>query len=460
MSSYDPDNSTPPRIDSQSTDQPPQTEQQSRVITPARIGEYIGFEQCPRYFKHTVQEINSSLHHDGGEFQESFQPLNILLTKAGEEFEERVRDEILSSEEALVDLSRDAEYFAPDDDAIIEVLKSACESPATSTEPTILYQASFVDRIGGWQVAGDADLILSWPTDDGAKARVIHVKSAQEKKSYHQIQAATYLDLLRRLVESSGRLESDRIEYSGGIITREAAYKPPSPDVVPSFDVDPRITDVRRLLAPDGALASLAEERFENVPYQLNDKCANCAYNENCLTDAYEDGHLRLLGLSPAQQATLREEHGIETVDDLANLARPPAPEDWYPTEYSGASWEKETYRQLKSTPGIGEQLPTLLYRAKAMADYLDPEGGDIIGRPVPWVLGTGRCPLPEDEPPEGTNISHDWLHGSMVRVYLNVQVDYLRDRLLQLSARVSAPTHVGGRGRRSQLHSLCRQAG
>lgn len=439
MSSYDPDNSTPPRIDSQSTDQPPQTEQQSRVITPARIGEYIGFEQCPRYFKHTVQEINSSLHHDGGEFQESFQPLNILLTKAGEEFEERVRDEILSSEEALVDLSRDAEHFAPDDDAIIEVLKSACESPATSTEPTILYQASFVDRIGGWQVAGDADLILIWPTDDGAKARVIDVKSAQEEKSYHQIQAATYVDLLRRLVESSGRLESDRIECSGGIITREAAYKPPSPGVVPSFDVDPRITDVRRLLAPDGDLASLAEERFENVPYQLNDKCANCAYNESCLTDAYEDGHLRLLGLSPAQQATLREEHGIETVDDLANLARPPAPEDWYPTEYSGVSWEKETYRQLKSTPGIGEQLPTLLYRAKAMADYLDPEGGDIIGRPVPWIPGTGRCPLPEDEPPEGTNISHDWLHGSMVRVYLNVQVDHLRDRLLQLSARVSA---------------------
>ncbi|WP_082223405.1 AAA domain-containing protein [Halosimplex carlsbadense] len=439
MSSYDPDDSTPPRQDEEWDNiRLPESEGQQRVITPARIGEYIGFEQCPRYFKHSVQEIESSRYHDGDDFQESFQPLNILLTKAGEEFEERVCDEILSSEDALVDLARDAENFAPDDDAIIEVLRTACEEPAAPDEPTVLYQASFVDNIGDWHVAGDADLILVWSTPDGAKARVLDVKSAQEEKSYHQIQAATYVDLLRRLIDESQRLNEDAITCEGGIITRADSYTPPSPENVPRFDVEPRIIDVRRLLAPDGELDKLADKPFEDVPYQLNDKCANCAYNESCLTDAYEDGHLRLLGLSPAQQATL-EEHGIETVDDLADIARPPDPEDWYPTEYRSPTFEREEYRELKATPGIGEEFPTLLYRAKAMADYLDPDGGEIIGRFVPWIPSTGRCPLPEDEPPEDTNIAHDWLHGSMVRVYLNIQVDHLRDRLLQLSARVSA---------------------
>lgn len=440
MSSYDPDDSTPPRLNYEG-DTLPLTENagQQRTITPARIGEYIGFEQCPRYFKHAVQEVDSSLYHDSDDFQESFQPLNILLTKAGEEFEERVRDELLFSDEALVELSRDAENFAPDDDAIMEVLRTACEAPAAPTEPTVLYQASFVDSIGSWQVAGDADLILVWSTEDGAKARVIDIKSAQEEKSYHQIQAATYVDLLRKLIDDSDRLESDTIACDAGIIPRTDTYTPPAPENVPRFNVEPRITDVRRLLASDGELADLADKSFEDVQYQINDKCANCAYNESCLTDAYEDGHLRLLGLSPAQQATLRKEHGIETVDDLASIARPPEPEDWYPTEYSGVTFEQKAYRELKSTPGIGEELPTLLYRAKAMADYLDPDGGDIIDRFVPWIPGTGRCPIPEDEPPEETDIAHDWLHGSMVRVYLNIQADHLRDRLLQLSARVSA---------------------
>jgi hypothetical protein len=439
MSSYSPDERTPPRrsVDGQKGNV---ASGNDRLITPARIGEFIGFEQCARYFKHSVDDVTHSIHFDADGFKEAFQPLNILLTKAGEEFETTVCDELAGGSRQLVDCNRpDEDRFVDDHGPLLETVAAAQEGAPAPESPTILYQASVKGAIGDWAVAGDADLILVWSTCEGVTLRVIDVKSAQEQKSYHQIQAATYVDLVRGLLDEANGFDAEDITCEGGIITRGDTLTPPTPDDIPSFGVDSRIIDVRRLLAADGPLAEISETELENVEYQLNDKCSTCPYSEGCVTDAYEEGSLKLLGLSPAEQETLRERCSIETVDELADIISLPDTDEWYPTVYDEASFKKRDYRKLESTPGLGDRLPTLVYRAAALADWLSPDGGGAFDRHVPWIPTTGRCPLPEDNPPEELAISHEWKHGSMVRIYLNVQHDHLNDRLVQLSARVTA---------------------
>jgi len=73
------------------------------------------------------------------------------------------------------------------------------------------------------------------------------------------------------------------------------------------------------------------------------------------------------------------------------------------------------------------------------MLDTFQRRPDGISDRPQNWLPGSGRCSLPDDEPSDEAPGTHEFQHGSMIRVYLNVQYDHLRDRLVQLSARVTA---------------------
>ena len=409
-----------------------------RVISPAVIGEYISFDQCPRYFKHKGQDIDESWYFDGNDFEEAFEALNLLLSKAGKEFEERVVQDLTPPGREAHDFERDVDEFEPDHAALQKYVQQALDEPAAPEQPIVLCQLSLTGQIGEWHIGGDADVVLLWPTDKGVHIRVIDAKSTREQKPYHQIQAATYADLIKKRLAELEEIRNAEITVDGGIVSRESDFVVPTVETVPSFDTEPRIMDVHRLLGPEGRLTKLADEEFEDVSYQLDKKCARCAYNEGCVTDAFEDGHLRLLGLSIAQQEILAD-HGVTTVKELAGLCSAPDDTGWYPTNYRKAVRTNPTYRELEATSGVGELFPTLVYRAQALLNSFKPDESGVADYPRSWIPGTGRCNLPEDSPPEETEIEHDWMHGSMIRVYLNVQVDHLRDRLIQLSGRVTA---------------------
>jgi len=306
-------------------------------------------------------------------------------------------------------------------------------------------------QIGIWGVGGDADIVLVWATTSGAHIRVLDAKSTSEQKPYHQIQAATYVDLIEQQLAAATTIDETLVTADAGIVARDPDLQRATRKEVPSFEVRSRISDIRRLLGEEGRLIELAEMQFDadagTPAYQLNQKCAQCPYNEACVSDAFEDGHVRLLGLSTTQQEILAD-HGIKSIAELAQLCarpdndiedRPTRGSPWFPTSYPEAHRTTSTYRELAETTGIGELLPQLIYRAQVLRDSFDPTDQGIAAWPQSWIPGTGRCSLPEDNPRTDTALAPDWQRGSMVRVYLNVQTDHLRDRLLQLSARVSA---------------------
>jgi hypothetical protein len=435
---------------------------QSLQLSPSVIAEYIGQSQCSRYAKHVFQDIDRSVRYDGEDFDEAFNPLNILLSKAGDRFETTVYRNSTADARRVTECeeSGEDEFHQNHSELLTAIEEAVSDDEAWDDSPVLFYQPGLSGTICGWDVQGDADLIYIWSTPEGAEIRVIDVKRTSEQKVYHQIQAAIYIDLLDKLLQrsslsvdtelgrgdrsmpdedhSSTRGDKDSVCLSGGIVTWESDYQPFTTEGLPSFTVEPRIMDIRRLLSEGGPIETALSTPLEEAPHQLDQKCAQCPYNEGCISDAFAEGSVRLLGLSVAKQRQLKSatSQNIETVSDLASLGSTPSTDDWKPTTYKlpfGID------RELEATPGIGEELTQLIYRADGLLDTFNPESDGPSDRPRNWIPGTGSCSLPDDNPGEDTDFDHDYLHGSMVRVYLNIQHDHLRDRIIQVSARVTA---------------------
>lgn len=415
--------------------------EQSRpeYISPAEIGEFISFSQCGRYAKHRMQDVQEGIHHSGGKFTEAFHALNLLLSAAGEEFEEDIFKEFTQCARDYDNFQTEDGKFESDQDDLLNHVQNAVQASSDwKGEPYVLYQPGLEGSIAEWQVRGIADLILIWSTEDGAEIRVIDVKRTSEEKSYHQVQAAVYIDLLLQALDQDQNIGSDAVTCSAGIITLESRYLPLTRENVPKFDIEPRRMDVHRLLRKNGPIDRAIKTPLKSVNHQINGKCAGCPYNESCITDAFEDGSIRLLGVSPRQQEIM-EDNAVESLDDLASLSQTSSLKDWLPTEYTDVIFPNPTYKELKSTPGIGELFPHLAFQAVAILDSFQEDPSGPADRPRNWLPGSGGCRLPEDSPPEESPFEHEWMHGSMVRVYLNIQHDHLRDRLIQLSGRVSS---------------------
>ena len=410
-------------------------------LSPAALGEYISYGQCARFAKHRIQEIEETDSHGPNEFREAFEPLNILFSAAGDEFETDITTRADRHTRETIDLTDpdDDEIFRNNHSTVLQHIRTAVQADSSwDQQPIMLYQASLAGSINGQGVRGDSDNIFIWSTSDGAEVRVIDIKRTTEEKVYHQVQAAAYAAILRQLVQQDSDISTDSVSLSGGVITQETSVTPLTRENVPSFDVDPRIADIHRLVGSNSQLMTALGTDTQSVDFQLDSKCGTCPYNEGCVTESFEHGDIRLLGLTVSQQQTLRE-HGIDTLAEVAALCRTPDDEQWRPTEYPDATFKSETYKELARTPGIGELLPHLVYRAEAVLDTFQRRPDGISDRPQNWLPGSGRCSLPDDEPSDAAPGTHEFQYGSMVRVYLNVQYDHLRDRLVQLSARIAA---------------------
>lgn len=412
-------------------------------LPPAAIAEYISYDQCARYAKHRIQDVDRTANHQSGDFREGFEPLNILFSAAGEDFETTVSTQANTHTRETIDLQGDSEdddeQFRENHEQVLQHIQTAVAADEVwNGSPVMLYQASLAGQINGQGIRGDSDNLFVWSTQDGAEVRVVDIKRTTEEKVYHQLQATAYVAILRQLIEQTDAIPAGAVTVSGGVITQETSIQPVTPENLPSFDVEPRIADLHRMLRPDSALLTALKTRSDEVAFQLDSKCNTCPYNEGCVTESFEQNHIRLLGLTVAQQQTLIE-HDVTTVADVAALCRTPDEDKWEPTTYKDGSMPSDTYKALARTPTIGDQLPHLVYKAKAMLDAVQAEPTGAGDRPQNWLPGSGRCSLPDDEPSDAAPGGHDWQDGTMVRIYLNVQYDHLRDRLIQLSARVTA---------------------
>jgi hypothetical protein len=405
-----------------------------RGVSPTGIGEFVRLNGCPQYHDYEFTPGAKEAERERKDWREAFEPLSPLLAVEGEVFERDRKDRLTAGAHDLIDHT-DCE----DLDGTVASLRDVVDrvrSRLPGSAPIVTTQTYLEGEIGAWAVAGNADFLLFWPTPRGAHVRVLDAKAAHEQKTYQQVQIATYTLLLRDHLADLDL--SCEVKVSGGVLTRENEIDAVTPDSLPAFDLSPRETDVRRLLAEDGVFERLGEREPD---YQLGPKCQGCTYKEACYTDAIEGQHVALLGLTRGEQATLADE-GIETIAEVASLCHPP--EDPRPYDYDRpepAPERRATYRRLVAEPGLGERLPGYIQRAQAMLGRFDPD--HLYGRAeheAPWLLGAGDGTLPADDPPYDAELPIE--RRSLIRVYPHIVYDHRRDRIAMASAYVTSSLH------------------
>lgn len=405
-------------------------------ISPSQLGQFVSLEGCPQFFAYEFEDAGET--ERARDWKEAFEPLSPLFAADGEAFERRCVAALREHANSYHDHAG-IEEWQESAETLRAVLEEVCSTSPDRGAPIVTAQTRLGTEIEAWPIAGDADFLLFWPTSEGFHVRVLDAKAAQEEKPYQQLQVAAYTLLLRDFLAGLG-LDCEWT-VSGGVLTREhlseGAIGSATPERLPSFDLGPRETDVRRLLATGGAFDRLhANEEYD---YQLAPKCGGCAYKEACYTNAIERRSTAMLGLTRGEQATLAAE-GVATIDDLAALCHPP--NDPRPYQYERPEpvpARKETYEALTNSSGLGERLPQYVQRAQAALGAFDPDAIYARAeREVPWLLGAGASTLPDDDP-HPSFPDPEIERGSLVRVYCNVQHDSRRDRITMASAYVTS---------------------
>ncbi|WP_435078835.1 AAA domain-containing protein [Halococcus sp. AFM35] len=420
--------------------------QEKPSVQPSKLGRFVSLNSCPQWYQYEFDDEYKRERSREHDYKEAFRPLNLLLAKDGDEFEEEVFDTLDTHAHGFCDHSH-IESWTDAQPALLDAFDAALELPKTTT-PLLIAQARFGNRLEAWPVEGDADILACWrlPPDDpdnetdepGLRLRVLDVKAAHDEKTYQQIQVACYTLLLRRFLENADVDFPYVIE--GGIIVRDQEITGATPNQLPSFDLQNREVDVRRLLQESGSLDELHESAPEEVRYQLGPKCHDCGYREACFTDAVEASSSALLGLTRGDQVILAE-HGVDTIEDLAELAYPP--DNPRPYEFEGlTASDRDTYQALLDEPGIGEKLDDYIQEAQSYLGRIAPDNPFATdGNHPTWLLGSGDGRLPDDDPP--FDLSQPIERGSMIRIYLNVQRDHRYDRLNAIGGYISATNAV-----------------
>lgn len=406
-------------------------------LEPSGIGEAVRHGLSPWFIKLRFEDSDDTPLSERS-WPEANRPLSPLPARIGNRFEKEVYEDIEPKANNVVDSWYEYDNQEKNEEKLIKIV-GRNENRRAGSRPEILEQAKFSGIIGQYSIAGDADLLLVWPTEEGVHIRVIDIKSSWKEKTYQQIQAATYTILLRDILE-----ETDiDFEISAGILYRESSWDEISQETLPNFTLKPREDDVKRLLSEDGPFSYAFDRDFEEIDLDIIGESPTSSYGDIYSILGVESKSLSLVGLSRGEQAVLKK-NGIEDIEDLAELVETVEDGRPYGEEPDIRRKFRDTARDVEETRGLSERLPVLSQRAQAILNTINPEHEFAQENSyVEWLQGVREANLPEDEPKydaDDMNIAE----GSMIRVYLSIQNDYIRDNVYSIGATVDCAVDHG----------------
>jgi len=389
-------------------------------VAPTDLSQFVRLGQCQRYLRLRLHEQN-----DGTGFFKAIDadpvPLPAVLTKSGLEFEQRVEAEIIASIPSYRFAGGGGRRAKHDNDnlAVIEF--------ATDLAPGdrfALLQPKLSVEIAGWRLSGLADLVLLSRDLTGAlEALTVDFKSSKVARLEHRLQVAIYRLMLGRLFDENGLDDVDRpiaILYRGGSTPVEGDEDRRT-DALRTLGVSNALLDrVLRpaelddaahdlLLARSSLARRVVKQDFESIPFHLTNKCDGCLYNEVCLKWCAVHDDLSLIPQLSEQDKTVLRREGIETAGRLAAIK----------------TAEPSLAADLATTWPVGSRMDELIARAQR---YRQWRGEDY--RPGQSIPDSGHGSLPFSSAEQNPNL---------VRVYLDVQHDYLHDRIYLAGSLISA---------------------
>jgi hypothetical protein len=417
-------------------------------ISPTDVSQFIRLDQCQRYLRLRLHE-----RRNGRDFMTNAnvaaQSIPPILTRSGMTFESNVEREIATRfpvTKFSADL-RSASGTTHDNAAVAGIARSLADG-----EATVLLQARIQAPIGDWLLRGDVDLMRMERAANGRlQILIADMKSSTASRVEHRLQVAFYHDMLAHALGEAG-VAHDPISL--GILYRGAAGD--STQDGQDAETEDQRGAALELLGTDAALLDMIQDapaylssvqdlvlgqnstarrllgtRFEEIPFHLAYKCDGCLYNEFCLRNAAETDDLSLLphlaegDKRALQRRNVRTISGLATLKDLRREGKVSIDGEMRENlTLVPAVGQEELARDLSTTWPVGPRLDELIHRARRYRSFKGDEIEDIS-----WIPGKGYTSLPA---------SNATLHPNLVRVYIDVQHDYLNDRLYLLGALVT----------------------
>lgn len=400
-------------------------------LAPSGIGEAAKYNFSPWFIKLRFQNQDPI---KGRFWKRATKPLSPIQARIGNEFEASVYDKLESRVRENID-----EWYDWGDDKNKEQLIEKIEEVENSSydKPIMMTQVRLSGEIGEFNIIGDADLVLLFSTNDGVQINVIDIKSSWDEKPSQQLQTATYTRLIRQI------LTDYDIEYEikGGILYRETEIDDVvDTDKVPSFNTRSREGDVSRVLSQDGPFARAFDSDYDEIPLVVDKKSP---FAEVTAVRAIEEGDLGILGLTQGEKERLNQK-GIDNIEDLASLYKridDPRPYNFDEPDINDDM--TDVVNSLKEDSGLSSRVALLSYKAQSILGEFNPDHEYAHEKPwMPWIPGTGSGNLPEDDPPYQADLPIR--RNSMIRTYIDVQHDHVRDEVVTVSGVVTSGLYDG----------------
>lgn len=420
---------------------PPLTEHELRTIAPTDVSRFASLGQCERYLRFRLHE---RAHGTGfmSEYGVRAQRIPALFPRSGREFEERVERDIAAA--GATRSFRDVPVGTAWTDDNADAVRLARTLPAGQS--IVLFQPRIQADVDGWRMRGAIDLLRFKRDDDGRLGVLIaDMKATRATKVDHRLQVAFYHEMITRLFADAS------IDFSG--IELAILYRgPSSPDVtltpgelaererqrqlaLETFGVsegflevirDPQhyIGSVRDLVTDEQSRARrVASAEFESVPFHINRLCDSCIYNEFCMKWSFAHDDLSVIPHLTMTDKRALQRIGIGAVAELARLKEPDAPGSG---NLIPACGQEQRVAIAATTWPVGPRLDELVLRARSYRARMRHDGD----KPPSYIPDKGYGSLP---------LSDERQHPNLIRVYIDVQGDYLHDRVYMLGALVAA---------------------
>ncbi|MEI6045135.1 MAG: AAA family ATPase, partial [Chloroflexota bacterium] len=412
----------------------PSMDEQGRrlTLTPTGLAQYLSLDSCDRFlrfylYKGETDKMARRLKEQGLK-KLALQPFGPLMAKLGDRVETKVLEGLQAQGYTVQNLTNQG----------LEATQAAIQ--AVGNEPVYLYQAEVAGPLGKWQFGGKADLIrIRRPKPDTCVQKhpleilVGDVKSTRQDKVHHRLQVAIYVRMLQGMLAEQTGFTAEG--FSGTVVRRNPDGTLQDPETAALFDLDPYFAAINQLaIAKDSALARVDSTPFEDLHYYLNQKCDGCLFNPVCMVESAERQDVALVPFLESADKRVLVEHGIRTVSDLAHLKVLPQP-----TNQTPDSAPVSTNRHLTPAPGrealvaklsekwpVGPKLDRLVQRAARVLHRLAPEEKVTS---YSYFFDAERGSLPDDQK-----------YPDLVKIFLDVQTDYLEDRVYLAGARVVGP--------------------
>ena len=369
----------------------------------SEIGEFVRFQSCLRRAKLAFNRREEARQLPFYARLEN--TLDVVLRDRGLTIEESWEDQLIAQDYNLIAQGERGAAVTFED--VLDMFSQLPEgSKAFGREIAIAGDA------GAFRLEGRMDFVVLLWRDGIPFIRIVEGKASRRDKTYQRMQTAAYLRLADAIVQGADySIGGNPITASSleAVVARfdEDLREPQNILELQPLDLTIYLQDLAKLLSDGGAFDIARASGLDDLPYRLEAKCDACVFNVHCLPESSRRRDIRLIGVPDSSLRAL-ELHGIINLDQLAELD------------------DDQIISEIRNNDQIDEDPLRLKAKAIARRKQL-PGGNNLDGFVVEPLPMSGRSSCPE----------HVIDGEGLVRIFLNLDYDYVEDRVASVSAYV-----------------------